>query len=41
MPSGASSRNLTTIIRWHFGPVNGVDLELPPREPEREPPSFD
>ena len=36
-----SSRNLTTIIRSHFGPANGVDLELPPREPGREPPSFD
>ena len=33
-----SSRNLTTIIRSHFGPANGVDLELPPREPGREPP---
>ena len=36
-----SSRNLTTIIRSHFGTANGVDLELPPREPGREPPSFD
>ena len=36
-----SSRNLASIIRSHFGPVNGVDLELPPREPGREPPSFD
>ena len=27
--------------RAHFGPANGVDLELPPREPGREPPSFD
>ena len=35
------SRNLTSIIRSHFGPANGVDLELPPREPGREPPSFD
>ena len=35
-----SSRNLTTIISSHFGPANGVDLELPPREPGREPPSF-
>ena len=26
-----SSRNLRTIIRSHFGPANGVDLELPPR----------
>ena len=36
-----SSRDLADIIRSHFGPANGVDLELPPREPGREPPSFD
>ena len=36
-----SSRNLVSIIRSHFGPSNGVDLELPPREPGREPPSFE
>ncbi len=35
------SRNLASVIRAHFGPANGVDLELPPREPGREPPSFD
>ena len=35
-----SSRNLT-IIRSHFGPTNGVDPALPPREPGHEPPSFD
>lgn len=34
------SRNLASIIRSHFGPANGVELELPPREPVREPPSF-
>lgn len=34
-------QNLVTIIRSHFGPENGVDLELPPREPVREPPRFD
>ena len=34
-------RNLASAIRAHFGPTNGVDLELPPREPGREPPSFD
>ncbi len=28
-----SSRDLATIIHSHFGPANGVDLELPPREP--------
>ena len=36
-----SSGDLTSIIRSHFGPANGVDLELPPREHGREPPSFD
>ncbi len=36
----ARSRDLASIIRSHFGPSNGVDLELPPREPAREPPSF-
>ena len=34
-------RNLASIIRAHFGSSNGVDLELPPRESGREPPSFD
>lgn len=34
-------RNLVEIVRSHFGPENGVDLELPPRGPGREPPSFD
>ena len=33
--------NLLSIIREHFGPDNGVDLELPPRTPVREPPRFD
>ena len=36
-----SSRNLAEIARSLFGPNNGVDLELPPRGPMREPPSFD
>ena len=36
-----SSKNLANIIRSHFGPSNGVDLELPPRDAGREPPSFD
>ena len=35
------SRNFVSIIRSHFGPSNGVDLELPPREPARRPPSFE
>ena len=36
-----SSRNLAEITRFYFGPDKGVDLELPPREPGREPPAFD
>ena len=36
-----SGTDLASIIRSHFGPTNGVDLELPPREHGREPPSFD
>ena len=36
------SRDLaTSIVRSHFGSANGVDLELPSREPSRESPSFD
>ena len=37
----STPRTLTSIIRECFGPIGGVDLELPPREPAREPPSFD
>ena len=36
-----SSNNLVNIISAHFGPSNGVDLELPVRHAFREPPSFD
>ena len=36
-----SANNLADIIRAHFGPSKGVDLELPPRDAGREPPSFD
>ena len=36
-----SLRTLASIIRAHFGPSRGVDLELPSREPIREPPRFD
>ena len=35
------TRDLASIIRSYFGPTNGVDLELPPRGPSREPPTFD
>ncbi len=36
-----SPRNLVSAIRARIAPLGGVDLELPPREPGREPPSFD
>ncbi len=35
------TRDLTSIVRSYFGPENGIDLELPERDPAREPPSFD
>ena len=34
-------RNLAKAIRGRIVPLGGVDLELPLREPGREPPSFD
>ena len=34
-------RNLARSIRAKVAPLGGVDLELPPREPGREPPTFD
>ena len=33
-------RNLAEFIRECFAPVGGVELELPPRGPMREPPDF-
>ncbi len=36
-----SPRNLAAAIRARFAPLGGVELELPPREPMREPPKFD
>jgi len=32
--------NLAARIRARFQPLGGVDLELPEREPAREPPGF-
>ena len=34
-------RNLASAIRARIAPLGGVDLELPPRGPMRELPSFD
>ncbi|MDE0481254.1 MAG: hypothetical protein OXI67_01625 [Candidatus Poribacteria bacterium] len=35
------SQNLGTAIHEIFKPFGGVELEIPPREPMREPPRFD
>ena len=33
--------NLASFVRECFAPFGGVELELPPRGPMREPPGFD
>ncbi len=35
------SQDLGTAIHEMFKPFGGVELEIPPREPMREPPRFD
>lgn len=40
VPSGSTS-NLATRISARFAALGGVELELPPREPAREPPMPD
>ena len=41
-PQEASpTRHLYDRVRARFASLGGVDLELPPREPVREPPRFD
>ena len=37
----APAKGLGTAIHERFKPLGGVELELPPREPMREPPRFD
>ena len=37
----APERGLGTELRELFEPLGGVELDLPPREPVREPPRFD
>ena len=36
-----TGQGLASSIRARFAPLGGVELELPPREPMREPPRFD
>ena len=38
---GESTKGLGTAIHELFRPFGGVELEIPPREPMREPPRFD
>ena len=33
--------DLVKALRARFAPFGGLELELPPREPMREPPTFD
>ena len=40
MGEAAPPRNLAAAIRARVAPSGGVDLELPAREPMREPPHF-
>lgn len=37
----ATTADLGTAIHTLFKPFGGVELEIPPREPAREPPNFD
>ena len=40
-PQPAAPKNLATAIRARFEPLGGVELDLPPRDPRRNPPRFD
>ncbi len=40
MGEGASPRNLAAAIRARVAPSGGFDIDLPAREPMREPPDF-
>jgi len=40
-PNPPTGSMLHDGIRALFGPLGGVELALPPREPAREPPRFD
>lgn len=37
----ASPKNLAKAIRARFAPFGGVELEIPARQPMRQPPSFE
>lgn len=37
----SSLLNLAEAVQRRFGPLNGVELDLPPRDPIRDPPNPD
>ena len=37
----STGKGLANAIRARFAPFGGAELDLPPREPMREPPQFD
>lgn len=37
---GPRPKNLASAVRARFAPFGGVELEIPPRRPAREPPPF-
>lgn len=39
-PAAQPRENLAEAIRKRFAPLGGLELELPKREPMREPPDF-
>ena len=41
LQGGLPARHLYDRVRARFAPLGGVDLELPVRDPAREPPRFD
>jgi antitoxin FitA len=41
VPARPPARNLYERIRARVDPLGGIDLEMPPREPTRDPPGFD
>lgn len=40
-PDSPAKRNLYERIRAPVEPIGGIDLDLPPREPTRDPPRFE
>ncbi len=40
MGEGVPPRNLAAAIRARVAPLGGIDLDLPPREPQRAPRGF-